>query len=123
MADPVRDFLMDANGDLAAVGGDFATVAGAEAVPQGIKVRVRSFLGEIYLDEAQGIDYLGTVLEKGTDPLVARELVAEAIVDTPDVTSVVGAEIVVDAARQATVNYQATTIYSEVPAVDQVKVP
>lgn len=123
MADPVRDFLMDSNGDRAIVDGDFATVAGAAAVPQGIRVRVQTFLGEIWVDESQGVDWLGSVLIKNPDPLTVRELIREAIVNAPDVVDAVGSQVQVDSARNGSVSYQASTAYSSSPVVDAFGIP
>lgn len=125
MADgPVRDFLSTASGDWAVVNGDFAPVAGSAAVQQGVRIRVRAFLGEIFLDESQGIDYRGVIFVKNPDPLHVRAEVAAAIADTPDVTDVIGAGMVgPDAKRKATLRYQIATAYSQNPVVGQVEVP
>lgn len=116
---PVRDFLLDASGDLAVVNGDFAVVGGQTddenlaAVLQGVQTRLRLFLGECYLDESQGVDYLGKILVKNPDPNgVATEL-SRAIAATPDVTLVRSAGLVgPDASRSASISYEVQTVYS-----------
>lgn len=124
MSDPVRDFLGNEDGEWVNVGGDFSVVAGAAAVPQGIRVRLGLFLGECYLSEADGVDYIGSILVKNPDPLVVAALLRQAIADTPDVTNVVGAELVQDSAsRDASISYTADTVYGEDTISDSVKVP
>lgn len=111
---------MDENGDLAVVNGDFAVVGGdsdaqnVAAVRQSIKMRVRFFLGEYWLDEAVGVDWIGQILVKNPDPLVVRELIRAAIASTPDVTEVVAGDLVLDAATRAgVIRYTVRTRYSE----------
>ena len=58
---PVRDFLSDATGDLAVVNGDFALVADAAPVVQGIAIRLKMVLGEYWLDEEVGVDWIGSI--------------------------------------------------------------
>jgi hypothetical protein len=124
MADPVRDFRGTEDGEWAIVNGDFDVVAGAEAVPQGIRVRVSTFLGECLLDESKGVDYVDSILVKNPDPLVVRAIIEERISDTPDVTSVVGAALQQDGAtREASIDYTVGTVYGEDVISDSVSVP
>lgn len=116
MSDPVRDFLLDTNGHLAVVNGDFATVSGQPAVKQGIGVRLRMFLGDCFLDESQGVDYFGQVLVKGADPAVVSSVLADAIFDTPDVTQVFASDLDLTPQRDASVNYEVVDVYSSSPA-------
>ena len=96
MAGPVRDFKMKAGGGWAVENGDFAVVAGAEAVGQGIEIRTSVILGEVYLNNSLGVNYLDVILVKNPDPLEVRAEIARAILDTPDVTEAVGAEVILD---------------------------
>jgi hypothetical protein len=115
MADPVRDFLADSNGDLAVVNGDFATVAGEAAVEQGIGIRLSMFKGESFLDEDVGLPWLQDILIKNADPAAVRALLNAEIASVPDVTSVLGTELVDEGNRESSVAYQVTTVYSENP--------
>lgn len=124
VAGPVRDFKGTEDGEWAVENGDFAVVAGADAVPQGIRCRLGMFLGECYLDEGAGVDYLGSILVKNPDDLVVRALLEEAIANTPDVTSVLGAQLDIDPlTREAAISYTAGTIYSETPLDGQEEIP
>lgn len=116
----VRDFLLTDDGEWAVSNGDFQLVSDEEAVPQGIVVRVRTLLGEIYLDEAQGVDWLNQILIKNPDPLVVRALLAEAIGNTPDVLQVVGTEPTINPNRTAAIDYQVVTVYSTTPLLGTV---
>lgn len=119
----VRDFKSDSNGEWVVENGDFATVADADAVPQGIRIRVGMFLGECYLDESIGVDYIDSIFVKNPDPLLVRSLFETAISGAPDVTSVIGAQLVNEGGRDYSISYAADTIYAADPIVGQVSVP
>lgn len=121
--DPVRDFLLDSNGDLAVVNGDFAGVAGAAAVPQGIRTRTLMFEGESFLDVTVGVKWLTDILIKNPDPSNVRSILAKAIGKTPDVTSVLGAQLIQRSDRSASIDYQASTVYSDQPLAGKVETP
>lgn len=123
MPGPVRDFKSTEDGEWAVVNGDFVNVAGEEAVPQGIRIRLGMFLGECYLNEDLGVDYF-TIMSKGVDSLLVRSLLQRPIADTPDVVNVVGAELVRESGtRDAAIAYQCDTVYSDVTLAGQQKVP
>lgn len=119
----VRDFGSTVDGEWDVDGGDFTTVADAEAVPQGIRIRVGMFLRECFLDESIGIDYPNVVLVKNPDPLVIRGVFAAEIAETPDVSNVVGAQLIDEGSRNASIEYLVDTIYSEAPLSGQIGVP
>jgi hypothetical protein len=123
MADPIRDFEIDDDGEWVTSNGDFVKVGGVDAVPQGVRIRLGMILGECYLDESVGVDYLGSINIKNPDPLVVRELLRQAIAATPDVTNVVGAQLIQEAGREAAVDFAYDSIYSEQTISDQVDVP
>lgn len=126
----VRDFRGTDDNEWAIPNGDFDVVADAEAVPQGIRLRVGMFQGECFLDEAAGIPWLGddngdnALIGNGIDPLLARALIGNEIARTPDVTRVVGSRVeeAEDNSRDATVSYAVETIYSEQALVGQTRV-
>ena len=109
-------FLLDANGFMAVVNGDFALVSGQAAVKQGIGTRLRMYLGESFLDETIGVDWLGQVLIKGQDPIVINEILRAPILATPDVTAVIDNNLTEDAqTRELTTGYTVYSTYSKNP--------
>lgn len=124
MALPIRDFKADSDGDLAVENGDFATISGGDAVPQGIKIRLQMFRGECYLNEDAGVPYFDNILIKNPDPLLVRALLTEAISATPDVTAVLAADLELDGeTREASISYTVDTEYSTVSVSEQIEVP
>lgn len=63
-AGDAMDWLMDEDGDIAIVGGDFALVRGDAGVRQEAAIRLSWWLGEWFLDLTAGVDYEGRVLTK-----------------------------------------------------------
>lgn len=121
MADPIRDFALDASGDMATSGGDLSVVAGLAAVQQAVQITVKVILGEIFADQSVGIDYLNQILIKNPDPLVVRQLIRDRIINIPDVTDCTGANLIIDrTARTGTIKYYIRTVYSTSPVVDSV---
>lgn len=117
---PVRDFALDENGEMIIQNGDFAVVAGAEAVPQGIRCRLKMLLGENWLDQTKGTDWLGQILIKNPNANVVRELLREQCVDTPDVTDAELGQLQLEPERAAQVTAEVSTIYSAQPFSAQV---
>lgn len=73
------DLALDPNGDLAIAGGDLVLVRGADAVAQRIRIRLRLFLGEWFLDESAGLPYFERILgaklgRQGLVSIVREEL-------------------------------------------------
>lgn len=111
MADPVRDFALDEDGDIDITGNDFNVVAGREATQQGAQIRVKFYYQECYLDESLGIRWVERLGSKTTDPIVLREEVREAIAETPDILEVVGTQIV-EVNRRGRVRYSYRDVYT-----------
>lgn len=124
MADPVRDFGLDADGDWDFTGGVRVLVSGEAAVRQGVRVKVLTFLREIFLDESIGVDYLNIILIKNPDPNAVREALRARILSVAGVTEVVGTNLDLDrATRRASISFKYRTIYSQTPITDTVSVP
>lgn len=126
MADPVRDLLLTTSGELAVVNGDFGLAAGRPAVIQGIQTYVQMVIADSFLDESQGIDYPNDVFDKQADPLVVRAVIGDQIARVPDVTAVVGADLVFDDPsdpRNASIAYEVADVYSTQPLIGTVATP
>lgn len=106
MAGPVRDILLDSDGNRLLVNGDYGRADGLQAVKQGIEGNVALYLGEVWLDESLGVPYFELILIRNPNPLVIKAEVGKAIAATPDVTDVVAVSYSVDpVTRKGTVAY------------------
>jgi hypothetical protein len=84
-----RDLKIDPlTGDLVIENGDLAQVSGTDAILQSIRTRLGFFLGEWFLDEAQGIPYFESILVKNPNFPAVRELLRRALLETPGVLEV-----------------------------------
>lgn len=88
MAAPVRDILLDDDGNRVLVNGDYGFADGAQGVKQGIACRVRFWYRECWLDESIGVRYQDRILIRNPNPLVVQAEIGRAISSTPDVTAV-----------------------------------
>ncbi len=110
MALPVRDILLNANGDRVLVGNDYGRASGLQAVSQGIRNRVGLILKEYWLNTALGVDWTGVILVKNPNALLIKSQIAPAIADTPNVTRVANIDLIgPDANRHAEISYSAVT--------------
>ena len=108
---PRRDILVDSQGNRLLVGGDYAFSDGQQAVGQGVQLAVGLWLGEYWLDESIGVDYIGKILVKGPTPVVVSGELARAIAGVADVTRVASAAYVAPSANRtgASVTFDVAT--------------
>ncbi len=88
-----------------------------------MRIRVGFWAGECFLDEGIGVEFVDVVFAKPTDPLRVRAEFERAILNTPDVTNVVGAQLIDEGDRNSSINYAYDTIYSETTLSAQSQVP
>jgi hypothetical protein len=96
---------LDADGDLAVGKNNFLYGYGAEEVAQNVRTRLKFFLGEWFLDTADGMDWFGSVLGKGS-ALVSREsVIRRRILLTPGCSGMTAFSVTADiATRELTVS-------------------
>lgn len=89
----VLDLLLDANDELVIVNGDWQLAADAVAIKQGLRIRLRFFAGEWFLDLEVGIDYWNLVLVKNPSLVVVREVFRRALAAAPGVREVLALNV------------------------------
>lgn len=110
------DLALDLNpaspnyGDLLIVNGDFVLVDGAQAILQDIITRLRTFLGECFIDNTVGIDYFNSVMVKNPDQATIDGIFQNVILATPGVQSLASYSFSADFVRRIlTLNFRAVT--------------
>lgn len=93
MSDIKLDF---GTGDLDLTGHQLNLVTGADAIEQQLRIRLRFFLGEYFLDTRQGIPFYREVLIKNPNLPLLRSIFREAIITTPGVSSVQDVQVSVN---------------------------
>lgn len=66
------DFKINSDGTLAMENGDFVIISGLDEVCQSLRIRLKMWLGEWFLDTRLGTDYLGKILVKNTPENLKR---------------------------------------------------
>ncbi len=87
--------------------GDLVLLTGSAAVAQQLKIRLRMFLGEWFLDTRTGMPYFQSILVKNPNFAAIKSIFREAIVTTPGVSDVGDITLTLDSSRQANVAFQA----------------
>lgn len=84
----MADFLLDSTGDLDFSTNDLVIVEGIEAIRQELQIRYRFFLGEWFLNEAEGTPYFENVLKKNASDAQVQAVLTEVARTTPGVVEV-----------------------------------
>ena len=86
----MSDFRLDSAGDLIWIGSNPALVRGLDALAQRLAIKLRTFLGEWFLDATAGVPYLTEVPRKPFRPEVLGSLIRRRILETEGVKEILG---------------------------------
>jgi len=101
-------------GDLHLDGAAAQLVDGREAIAQHMRIRMRFFLGEWFLDQREGIPFFRDILRKNPSRTLVESIFRQVIVETSGVDLLEKFELSIDAAtRTAKVDYTAVTTDGE----------
>jgi len=84
----MTDALLTLDGDLDIRNGTVSLVSGADAIIQRIRVRLRAFQGDWFLDLRFGVPYFGRILVRNVNEADIFQIYQEVIATTPGVVSV-----------------------------------
>lgn len=87
-SDLPRNFALDTTGDLDLSTGNLQILGGLSSITQDVRLTLKSFKGEWFLDRDAGIPYFQDVLVKTPDPNVLQSIFRRALLARPGVTSV-----------------------------------
>lgn len=82
------DLQIDADGVLVISGSDLTLVEGEEEIVQSVRIRLRTFLGEWFLDTTEGLDYFGKIVGKRRNAAERRREIQRVILATQGVDSI-----------------------------------
>ncbi len=105
----MTDFLLTSGDDLDLGTNELQLVTDRSAsVAQHIKIRLRFFLGEWFLDRNLGVPYFERILVKNPDLITVSKIFQEAILETAGVESLASFDMSVDnASRNLNVTFKA----------------
>ena len=101
------DIKIKDDGDLDIEDGDMELVTGNDAVRQHLLIRLRTFLGEWFLDTRVGIPYFDEILRKNPDSALVRSIFRQAILTTPGIDDVPALTVSIDSNRLLTLEFEA----------------
>lgn len=98
--------------DLVIIDGDILLISHAERVAQQIKIKLKFFLGEWFLDTRGGIPYIELILVKNPNLTHVRSIFRQQISSVDDVISVNSLNLYLNSQkRELAVNFEAETNY------------
>lgn len=110
----MKDWELTTDGDLRIGENTDYIVEDRDELVQRLKVRLYWFLKEWYLDIAQGIDYFGKVLAKGTGLIEIEQEFRRQILLTKDITGITDISLNPEADRSLKVDFTASSIYGDI---------
>lgn len=83
------------------------TASNDESILQHIRIRLRTFLGEWFLDQRVGIPYFEEVFIKNPSSNVVKSLIRRVLLRTPGVVTVSSVDFDIDSVtRKATIDFK-----------------
>lgn len=107
----MSDLLQDTYGDLTFTNNSLTFVEGADEVVQRLRQRLRTFLGEWFLDTSLGVPYFQEILKKNPQQGVVDAILKKHIVNTPGVINLLEYVFVVNTAeRTSTLTFKVLSV-------------
>ena len=102
--------LNDSTNDLVTENGDLVLNSGVEAVRQYLRSKLRTFLGEWFLDGSRGVPYYEDIFKKNFNPVVVDGIFKEQILSTPGIIELLEFDMDIDSStRSLTIQFKAKT--------------
>jgi hypothetical protein len=79
------DIKVDGSRELVIVNGDLVLIDGGEALTQKLSIKLKTVLGEWFIDVSYGVDYFGYIWVKNPDLTIVESLLKSAILEEPGV--------------------------------------
>lgn len=111
----MSDIQLDNNGDLDLSTGSPQLVTGANAVAQNLRIRLRFFLGEWFLDQRLGVPYFEQILGRKLKQPLVQEIFKQVIVTTPGVEELLAFALTFDGrTRQLSLTFRVRALSGDV---------
>ena len=108
-------------GDIELVNGELPLVSGVDEYAQFIGQKLKSFLGEWFLDVRLGVPYFDRIFEKQINPEIVTAIFRNEIITTPGVLELQELDLNLDAAtRRLDVDFRALSTDGEVSFSEEI---
>lgn len=107
----MSDIRQTNDGDIAIVGNDVVLVTGLEEIGQRLTQRLRTFRGEPFLAQDEGVEYFEEVLKKNANSTIIESIFKRETSNTPGILEIEKFNIEKDnSTRVTTITIRAKTI-------------
>lgn len=89
----MSDFLINLSGELVLKNGDLVFCNAEQEIPQILRTRFKTFLGEWFADQSLGVPYYQGILVKNPDPIFIDAVFKNIIIETPGVLELLEFEL------------------------------
>lgn len=97
----MTDILLDTDGDIDTTSNALSLVTGYDAIAQHLRIRLRTFLGEWFLDTRIGFPFFEELFIKNPNKLVIDSRIRETVLETPGIVAVGSINYELDGATRA----------------------
>lgn len=105
----MTDIKLDTQGDIDTTDNALSLLTGYDAIAQHLQIRLRTFLGEWFLDQRIGMPYFEEFLVKNPNKLVLDSRIRECVLETPGIIAVGAIDYeLTGATRSLAVSFTAT---------------
>lgn len=110
VANNPRNLKLTDTDDLDVSTGNLQLVGGAASIPQDLRIRLKFFKGEWFLDRDAGVPFFQDVLVKNPDPNVLQSVFRKALLETPGVLAINDLSLTRDSVtRKLNVSFRVST--------------
>lgn len=110
----MADIKQDSEGDIFLNVDDLELTSGIDAKIQHLRQRLRTFLGEWFLDLRVGVAYFQQILIKNPNPAVVDSILKKEIINTPGILQLTFFDLNIGTDRTLTLSFRAITQEGEV---------
>lgn len=105
------NILLDSSGDWAVASGKLQLATKQDEIAQIVSTRLRTFLGEWFLDVRLGVPWFSKILKKNPNPAEIEAILAQTIVESPGIVTLTDFQLTLDnVTRKLRVTFQAKSI-------------
>lgn len=110
----MSDIRLDSDGDIFLNVDDLELTTGIDAIVQHLQQRLRTFLGEWFLDLRIGVAYFQQILVKNPNPAVVDSILKKEIINTPGILQLTYFDLDIGSDRSMTLSFRALTKEGEI---------
>lgn len=108
------DIKLDSDGDIFLNVNDLELTLGIEAKAQHLTQRLRTFLGEWFLDLRIGVAYFQQIMIKNPNPAIVDSIFKKEILNTPGILELTSFNLDIATNRELTLSFRAITEEGEI---------